>query len=136
MKCGFSNTLQQMVSGLTGHSTLSDHQEGLNFVAKFFWLIVCNKVSTMQADNILTWDRAVLVAPMVASFKFDFLRLLLEVIHERNFKDSTTYLLPCMIYEFFRVVEVPIWHIDDVLTPTGIVDVGLIKDEANEAAPN
>lgn len=73
---------------------------------------------------------------MVAVFEVDLTRLLLEVIHERDFKDSTTYLLPCMIYEFFRVVEVPIWHIDDVLTPTRIVDVGLIKDETNEAAPN
>ena len=82
MKCGFSNTLQQMVSGLTGHSTLSDHQEGLNFVAKFFWLIVCNKVSTMQADNILTWDRAVMVAALVAGLKIDFARMMLAEIHE------------------------------------------------------
>ena len=31
---------------------------------------------------------------------------------------------------------VPICHIDVLKTPTGTVDIGLIRDEANEAAPN
>lgn len=30
----------------------------------------------------------------------------------------------------------PIWHIDVLRTPTRTVDIGLIRDEANEAAPN
>ena len=29
----------------------------------------------------------------------------------------------------------PIWHIDQLKTPQGTVDVGLIRDEANELAP-
>ena len=30
----------------------------------------------------------------------------------------------------------PIWHIDQLKTPLGTVDIGLIKDEANELAPH
>ena len=30
----------------------------------------------------------------------------------------------------------PIWHIDILRTSTGTFDIGLIKDEANEAAPH
>ena len=29
----------------------------------------------------------------------------------------------------------PIWHVDQLKTPQGTVDVGLIRDEANELAP-
>ena len=29
----------------------------------------------------------------------------------------------------------PIWNIDKLKTPMGIVDIGLIRDEANELAP-
>lgn len=32
--------------------------------------------------------------------------------------------------------RVPIWHSDVLKTPTGTVDVGLIRDEANEADPH
>lgn len=135
MKCGLSNTLQQMVSGLTGHSTLSDHQEGLNFVAKFFWLIVCNKVSTMQADNILTWDMAVMVAALVAGLKIDFARMMLAEIHERAFKTSTTYPFPCLIFQMCRDAGVKIWHYDTIFKHTWTMDIGLIKDEANLGAP-
>ena len=36
-------------------------------------------------DNIVTWDRAVLAAALVAGFDMDIARLLLAVIHERAF---------------------------------------------------
>ena len=34
-----------------------------------------------------------------------------------------------------QVRSVPIWHIDQLKTPFGTVDISLIKDEANELAP-
>ncbi|KAG5599411.1 hypothetical protein H5410_030781 [Solanum commersonii] len=36
----------------------------LTFVAKFFWLLVRNRVSPTKADNQVTWDRAVMVAAL------------------------------------------------------------------------
>ena len=30
----------------------------------------------------------------------------------------------------------PIWHVDQLKTPLGTVDIGLIRDEANELAPH
>ena len=74
----------------------------LTFAAKFIWILVRHFLSPNTADNILTWDRAVLVGAMVAGFEVDFLRLLLEVIHERVFKTSTTYHFLCMIFELCR----------------------------------
>ena len=56
-------------------------------------------------------------------------------MHERAFKVTTTYLFPCMIFSLRRSAGVPIWHIDQLKTPQGTVDVGLIRDEANELAP-
>ena len=56
-------------------------------------------------------------------------------MHEREFKVTTTYPFPCIIFALCRSAGVPIWHVDQLKTPQGIVDVGLIRDEANELAP-
>ena len=76
-----------------------------------------------------------LIAAMIARFEVDFAWLLQEVMHERAFKITTTYPFPCMIFTLCRTAGVPIWHIDQLKTPQGTVDVGLIRDEANELAP-
>ena len=34
-----------------------------------------------------------------------------------------------------RSASVPIWHVDQLKTLLGTVDIGLIRDEANELAP-
>uniref|UniRef100_M1DL71 Integrase core domain containing protein n=1 Tax=Solanum tuberosum TaxID=4113 RepID=M1DL71_SOLTU len=107
----------------------------LNFVAKFFWLLVRNRVSSTKADNQLTWDRAVMVAALVAGVEIDFARMLLAEIHERAFRTSTTYPFPCLIFHLCRDSGVPIWHCDRLVHPTRALDINLIRDEANVAAP-
>ena len=107
----------------------------LTFTAKFLWLLVRHYLSPTAADNIVTWDRAVLMAVMIAGFEVDFAWLLQAVMHEREFKVTTTYSFPCIIFALCRSAGVPIWHIDQLKTPQGTVDVGLIRDEANEVAP-
>ena len=76
-----------------------------------------------------------LMAMMIAGFEVDFVWLLQEVMHERDFKVTTTYPFPCMFFAFCRSASVPIWNVDQLKTPQGTVDVGLIRDEANEFAP-
>ena len=56
-------------------------------------------------------------------------------MHERDFKVTTTYPFPCMIFSLCRSAGVPIWHVDQLKTPLGTVDIDLIRDEANELAP-
>ena len=80
-------------------------------------------------------EGAVLIAAMIAGFKVDFAWLLKSVMHERAFKVTTTYPFPCMIFAICRSAGVPIWNVDQLKTPEGTVDVGLIRDEANELAP-
>ena len=41
-----------------------------------------------------------------------------------------------MIFELCRSARVPVWHIDMLKTPIGIVDISLIRDDANEIDPN
>ena len=107
----------------------------LTFTAKFLWLLVHHFLSPTGADNIVTWDREVLMAAMIAGFEVYFAWLLQAVMHEREFKVTTTYPFPCMIFALCRSAGVPIWHVDQLKTPQGTVDVGLIRDEANELAP-
>ena len=56
-------------------------------------------------------------------------------MHERDFKVTTTYPFPCMIFSLCRSAGVPIWHVDQLKTPLGTIDISLIRDEANELAP-
>ena len=107
----------------------------MTFTAKFLRLIVCHCLSPTAADNIVTWDRAVLMAAMIAGFEVDFAWLLQAVMHERAFKVTTTYPFSCMIFSLCRSTGVPIYHIDQLKTLQGTVDIGLIRDEANEFAP-
>ena len=44
----------------------------------------------MVADNIVTWDCTVLIAAMIAGFEVDFAWLLQAIMHERDFKVTTT----------------------------------------------
>ena len=72
---------------------------------------------------------------MIAGCEVKFSWLLQAVMHERDFKVTTTYPFPCMIFSLCRFAGVPIWHIDQLKTQLGTVDIGLIRDEANELAP-
>ncbi|TMW99987.1 hypothetical protein EJD97_001564 [Solanum chilense] len=80
------------------------------------WMALHLSVDGEDADNIVTWDRAVLMEAMIAGFEVDFAWLPQAVMHERS-------------------VGVPIWNIDQLKTPLGTVDIGLNKDETNELAP-
>ena len=99
----------------------------LTFTAMFLWLIVCHFLFPTAADNIVTWDRAVLMTAIIVGFEVDFVWLLQAVMHERAFKVTTTYLFPCMIFSLCRSAGVPIWHVDQLKTPQGTFDVGLIS---------
>ena len=107
----------------------------LTFTTMFLWLFVHHCLSPTAADNIITWDRVVLMVAMIAGFEVDFAWLLQAVMHERAFKVTTTYPLSCMIFSLCRFAGVPIWHVDQLKTPLGTIDIGLIRDEANELAP-
>ena len=108
----------------------------LTFTSKFFWLLVFHRLYPIAADNILTWDRAILVAALVSGLKINFSKLLISVIYERALKTSTTYPFTCLIFQLCKDVGVPIWHCDVLRTLTGTVDIGLIMDEANVALPH
>ena len=47
-------------------------KDNLTFTVKFLWLIFRHYLSPTAADNIVTWDRAVLMAAMMAGFEVDF----------------------------------------------------------------
>ena len=91
----------------------------LTFTAKFLWLLVRHCLSPTNVDNIVTWDREVFLAAMIAGFEVDFTWLLQAVMHERDFKSTTTYPFPCMVFALCRSAGVPVWHIDMIKTLPG-----------------
>ena len=70
----------------------------LTFTTKFLWILVRHCLFPIAADNIVTWDRTVLMAAIIAGFEVDFAWLLQAVMHERVFKAILTYPFPCMIF--------------------------------------
>ena len=72
---------------------------------------------------------------MVSRLEIDFARFLISVIHKRAFKNSTTYSFACMIFQLCSDAGVTLYLSKVIRTPIGIVDIGLIRDEANVIAP-
>ena len=82
-------------------------KDNLTFTTKFLRLLVRHCLSPTAADNIVTWDRVVLMAAMIAGFEVDFTWLLQADMYERAFKVTTTYPFPCMIFALCRSAGVP-----------------------------
>uniref|UniRef100_M1DV82 Putative plant transposon protein domain-containing protein n=1 Tax=Solanum tuberosum TaxID=4113 RepID=M1DV82_SOLTU len=106
----------------------------LSFTAKFFWLLVQNRLSPTQVDNVVTWDRTVMIAVILSHLEVDFACILIAEIHERVFKATTTLPFPYLIFQLCRDASVPILHCDRLLVVTKNLDIGLIWDDANLAA--
>ena len=103
-------------------------KDNLTSASKLMWLFVGHRISPTAAENILTWDREIRVAAMVVGFEIYVVRFLISVIHDRDFKASTTYPFSCMIFQLCRNAGVPIWHIGFLRTPTGqliLVSLGM-----------
>uniref|UniRef100_M1DGJ1 Integrase core domain containing protein n=1 Tax=Solanum tuberosum TaxID=4113 RepID=M1DGJ1_SOLTU len=75
-----------------------------------------------------------MVAALVAGVEIDFAHMLM--VYERTFKTSTTYPFPYFIFQLCRDSGVSICHCDRLIHPTRALDIGLIRDEANVAAPH
>ena len=71
----------------------------LNFTAMFLWLIVRQCLSPMAADNIVIWDRAVLMAAIIAGFEVDFAWLLQAVMQREGFQGHNY--LPFFVHDIF-----------------------------------
>lgn len=67
----------------------------------FFWILVSHRLSATQADNVVIYDKAVIVNVLVAGLEIVFARMLISVIHERGVLDL--YYLPLYMYYFVIV---------------------------------
>lgn len=70
----------------------------LTLVDKFFSLLVRDRVSWTQADNIITYDKKIVVETMVAGLETYFAKFILAVIHKREYKTSITHPFPCLLF--------------------------------------
>ncbi|KAG5630056.1 hypothetical protein H5410_001773 [Solanum commersonii] len=75
-----------------------------------------------------------MVAALVAGVEIDFARIFAGR-DTRGHWDLHYLPFPCLIFQLCRDSGVPIWHCDRLVHPTGALDIGLIRDEANVAAP-
>uniref|UniRef100_M1DXI3 Integrase core domain containing protein n=1 Tax=Solanum tuberosum TaxID=4113 RepID=M1DXI3_SOLTU len=71
---------------------------------------------------------------MVVGLEVDFVFLLIDEIHERAFKATTTLSFPCLIFQLCGDVGVPVWHCDRLVQATKTLDISIIRDEANVIA--
>lgn len=62
----------------------------MHFIAKFWWTMVCFKLTSNVSDNVITWDKATLVAYLLIGYEIDFMALIRLDIHECVFGETTT----------------------------------------------
>lgn len=91
-------------------------------------------MSPTKADNLVTWDGAVMVAALVEGLEIDFPRMLLTEIHKSAFKTSTTYPFSCIIFHLCRDVGVSIWNYNKLVQASRTLYISLIQDLANVEA--
>lgn len=65
-------------------------KSNLTFTTKFLWLLIRHCIFPTVVNNIVTWDRAVLMDATVVGFEVDFIWLLQVVVHEKVFNATTT----------------------------------------------
>ena len=93
-------------------------------------MFVRKRVSPTKAENVLTWDRVVMVAALVAGLEIDFARILIVEIHKRPFKATTTLSFQCLIFNLFMDASVLVWYYDRFLEETKTMDISLIQKDA------
>ncbi|WMV18578.1 hypothetical protein MTR67_011963 [Solanum verrucosum] len=106
----------------------------LEVSAKNFLSIIRTRISPTQADKVVTWDQAVMLAAIMVGLEIDFSCILITEIHERVFWRTTIMPFPCLIFHLCRDILVPVWHCDRLTEATKTIDVGLIKEDADPVA--
>lgn len=67
-------------------------------------MIVLHHLSPIQDNNVLTWDRVVMVETLVPALDIDFTSMFVVEIEPMALKTSTTYNFSCIIFEMRRNV--------------------------------
>lgn len=110
-------------------------QATLSFAAKVWWSIIRSRLSPTQGDNVVTWDRAVMLTSLLATLEIYFYQIIIAEIHERAFLKTTTMPFPYLIVCICREATVQVWHCDKLVEVRKTVNVGLVKDDVNPMAP-
>ncbi|WMV58206.1 hypothetical protein MTR67_051591, partial [Solanum verrucosum] len=84
-----------------------------------------------KVDNVVTWDRAVILVELMAEHEVDFSGIIILEIYERAFRKTTIMPFPFLIFHLYIEATIPLWHSDKLVESIKTVDVGLIKDDAN-----
>lgn len=73
----------------------------LSFANKIWWAVVRSRIWPTQVDNTLALDHTVLIASIIATYDIVFAHCIVEKIHERALKRSTSFLFPCLIHKLY-----------------------------------
>lgn len=104
----------------------------LYFNAKFWWIVMCFRLYSAAQENLLTWDRAILVASLFVGCDINFAMVISYEMHEQTFEDMTTLPTPCLMQRLCDKVGVTeILLIDMRVEATSITYTSMIKDSAN-----
>ena len=101
-----------------------------SFAVKLLSLLVWYRLSSTQANNMVTWDWAMILATILAGLEIDFARILIVEIHKRPFKATTTLSFQCLIFNLFMDASVLVWYYDRFLEETKTMDISLIQKDA------
>lgn len=69
----------------------------LNFVVKFWWLLVNYHLCSTIMENLLTWDSATCIAIIEAGYDIDFVAIIRYDLHERAFRVMTKLLFSFLV---------------------------------------
>lgn len=70
----------------------------LNFASKFWWVVVRTRIWLTHIENTFMLDHAALVANTIVGYDINFACCIVEEIHERTLKRTTSILFPFLVH--------------------------------------
>ncbi|MCE3050783.1 hypothetical protein HAX54_048142, partial [Datura stramonium] len=111
------------------------YKASLNFLAKSWWSIVRHRPTPIVNDNMLSADRAALVACIMSEYLLNIPYIIATEIRERVVKENTTLPFPSLIYQLCMESGLSVFpDIDHMITNIRTTDIALIKDDLNLVA--
>jgi hypothetical protein len=108
--------------------TSSIKKAHLSFRAKFWWLIIRSWIRPTRADNVITLERAVLLASVLAGYDIDWAQVIADHLHEAAFHFSTSLPFPVMIHRLCREAGIEVDPVRERhVEATSTRDASLIK---------
>lgn len=116
---------------VTNHANLI-MKSNISFAAKIWWSIIRSRISATFTNKVITREKDVLLASILAGYDIVWAHIMAEQIHESTIWTYTLLPFPIFIYRLCNEARVRVsLHVDLHIEALNTMDPNLIKADDN-----